>query len=91
METQQGPKHFAFVVPSPITNIDSKFRGAWVAQSVKHPTSAQVMISQFTSSSAASGSVLTAWSLEPASDSVCPSLFVPLLLALRLSLSLSQK
>ena len=29
--------------------------GAWVAQSVKHPTWAQVMISQFVSSSPASG------------------------------------
>ena len=47
---------------------------AWVAQSVKRPTSAQVMISQFVSSSPASGSVLTAQSLEPASDSVSPSL-----------------
>ena len=43
-------------------------RGTWVAQSVKHPTLAQVMISRFVSSSPASGSVLTARSLEPASD-----------------------
>ena len=50
------------------------FRGAWVAQLVGRPTSAQVMISQFVSSSAASGSVLTAQSLEPVSDSVSPSL-----------------
>ena len=50
--------------------------GAWVAQSVKHPTSAQVMISQSMSSSPASGSVLTAQSLEPASVSVSPSLSV---------------
>ena len=49
-------------------------RGAWVAQSVEHPTSAQVMISQFMSSSPTSGSVLTAQNLEPASDSVSPSL-----------------
>ena len=35
-------------------------RGAWVAQSVKRLTSAQVMISQFMSLSPASGSVLTA-------------------------------
>ena len=34
-------------------------RGAWVAQSVKWPTSAQVMISGSMSSSPASGSVLT--------------------------------
>ena len=48
--------------------------GAWVAQSVKHLTSAQVMISQSVSSSPASGSVLKAQRLEPASDSVSPSL-----------------
>ena len=53
------------------------FRGAWVAQSVKRPTLAQVMISQFVGSSPASGSVLTAWSLEPAYDSVSPSLSLP--------------
>ena len=46
----------------------------WVAQSVKHQTSAQVMISQSVSSSPKSGSVLTAQSLEPASDSVSLSL-----------------
>ena len=48
--------------------------GAWVAQSVEWPTSAQVMISRSMSSSPASGSVLTAQSLEPVSDSVSPSL-----------------
>ena len=52
----------------------------WVAQSVKHLTSAQVMNLQFVGSSPASGSVLTAQSLEPASDSVflspLPSLFL---------------
>ena len=48
--------------------------GAWVAQSVKQPTSAQVMISWSVSSGPASGSVLTARSLEPVSDSVSPSL-----------------
>ena len=47
--------------------------GAWVAQSVKRPTSAQVMISLLMSSSPASGSVLTAQSLEPALDAVSPS------------------
>ena len=45
-----------------------------MAQSVKHLTSAQVMISLFVGSSPASGSVLIAQSLEPASDSVSPSL-----------------
>ena len=42
----------------------SKYRGAWVAQSVERPTSVQVVISQFVGSSPASGSVLTACS-EP--------------------------
>uniref|UniRef100_A0A8C8X0E0 Grh/CP2 DB domain-containing protein n=1 Tax=Panthera leo TaxID=9689 RepID=A0A8C8X0E0_PANLE len=41
-----------------------------VAQSVERPTSAQVMISHSVSSNPASGSVLTAQSLEPVSDSV---------------------
>ena len=58
--------------------------GAWVA---RHLTSAQVVISQFLSSSPMSGSVLTAQSLEPASDSVSRSLSVPPLLMLCLSLS----
>ena len=48
--------------------------GAWVAQLVERPTSAQVMISQFVSSSPVLGSVLTAQSLEPASDAASPSL-----------------
>ena len=52
--------------------------GAWVAQSVKRPTSAQVLISQSLSSSPVSGSVLTAQSLEPVSDSVSPSVSLPL-------------
>ena len=64
-------------------------RGAWVAQSVERPTSAQVMILQLVSSSPVSGSVLTARSLEPASDSVSPSLSAPSS-AHTLSLSLSQ-
>ena len=59
--------------------------GAWVAQSAKCPTSAQVTISQFMGSSPASGSVLTAQSLEPVSDSVSPSFSAPPLLALCLS------
>ena len=48
-----------------------------MAQSVKRLTLAQVMISRFVSSSPASGSVLTAQSLEPASDSVSPSVSDP--------------
>ena len=59
--------------------------GTWVAQSVKCLTSAQVMISQSVSSSPASGSVLTAQSLEPALDSVSPSLSATPLLMLGLS------
>ena len=52
-------------------------RGAWVAQSVKRPTTAQVMISWSVSSSPELGSVLTAQNQEPALDSVSPSLSAP--------------
>ena len=45
-----------------------------MAQSVKWPTSAQVMISWLVGSIPALGSMLTAHSLEPALDSVSPSL-----------------
>ena len=65
------------------------FWGAWVAQSVERPTSAQVTILRSASSSPASGSGLMAQSLEPASDSVSPSLSAPL--PFMLCLSLSQK
>ena len=65
-------------------------RGAWVAQSVERLTLAQVMISQLVSSSPTSGSVLTAWSLEPASNSASPSLSAPPLPVLCLSLSLKN-
>ena len=51
--------------------------GAWVAQSVGRPTSAQVKILRSVSWSPTSGSVLTAQSLEPVSDSVSPSLSDP--------------
>ena len=51
-----------------------RLEGAWVAQSVKRPTSAQVTISRSVSSSPAPASVLTAQSLEPVWDSVSPSL-----------------
>ena len=64
--------------PSHLTampHLQNTARGAWVAQSVKHLTSAQVMISRIVSLSPASGSVLTAHSLDPASDSVSPSLY----------------
>ena len=61
--------------------------GAWVAWSVKRPTSAQVMISRSVSSSPVSGSVLTTQSLESVSDSVSPSLSAPPLFILCLSVS----
>ena len=48
-----------------------------MAQSVKYPTLAQVVILQSVGSSPTSGSVLTAQSLEPAADSVSPSLSDP--------------
>ena len=44
-----------------------------MAQLVGHPTLAQVIMSRFVSSSPTSGSVLTVQTLEPASDSVSPS------------------
>ena len=65
--------------------------GARVAQSVERPTSAQVMISQLVCSSPASGSVLTAQSLEPALNSVSPSLSLPLPYSHCLSLPLKNK
>ena len=58
---------------------------------VRRLTSAQVMISPFVSSSPASGSALTTQSLEPASDSVSPSLSAPPQLTLSLSLSKINK
>ena len=66
-------------------------RGAGVAQPVGRPTSAQVMIFQSVSSSPTSSSVLTSQSLEPASDSVSPSLSAPPPLMLCLSLSVKNK
>ena len=62
-----------------------------MAQSISRLTSAQVMISWFTSSSPVSGSVLTARSPEPASDFVSPSLSAPPPLVPYLSLSFSLK
>ena len=64
--------------------------GVWVAQSVEHPTSTQVMISCLVGSSPAWGSVLTAGSLEPVLDSASPSLAVRPLLMLCFSLSLKK-
>ena len=65
--------------------LKKNFRDTWVAQSVEHLTSAQVMVSRFVGSSPVLGSVLTAQGLEPASDSTYPSLSVPSLLTLCLS------
>ena len=62
-----------------------------MAQLVKRLTLAQVVILQLMSSSPASGSVLTAQSLEPASDSVSPFLSDPVPLLLCLSLSLKNQ
>ena len=45
------------------TNQQKTLWGSWVAQSVKHQTLAQVMISQLMSSSPTAGPVLTAQSL----------------------------
>ena len=59
--------------------------------SVKQPTSAQVIILQFVSSSPMSGYVLTAQSLAPASGSLSPSLSASPPLVLCLSLSLKNK
>ena len=64
--------------------------GTWVAQSAERPTSARVMISWFGSLGPASGSVLTAQSLEPAWDSVSPSLSVHPLFPLCVSISLKK-
>ena len=63
-----------------------------MAQSFKRPTSAQVMISWSVSLSPVSGSMLTAQSLEPVSDSVSPSLSdPPAVHALSLSVSKINK
>ena len=56
-----------------------------MAQSVEHPTLAQVMTSQFVSLNPVWGSVLTAQSLDPALD------ILSLSLSLSLCLSLSKK
>ena len=76
---------------SSVTRNKGKNGVIWVTQSVKCPASAQVMISWFVGSSPTSGSVLTAQSLEPAWDSVSPSLSPPSLLMCCLFLSLKNK
>ena len=72
-----------------ISSLNTAPWGAWMVQSVKHLTSAQVMISWFVGSSPVSGSVLTGQSLEPALDSVSLSLFLSLCLSTAYTLSLS--
>ena len=62
-----------------------------MALSVKRPTSAQVLTSQFVGLSPVLGSVLTAQSLEPASDSVTPPLSAPPMLILCPALSIINK
>ena len=57
-----------------------------MAQALKRPAPAQVMISRFVGSSSVSGSVLMAQSLEPASEAGSPSLSAPPLLVLSFSL-----
>ena len=66
-------------------------RATGVAQSVKHLTLAEVTISWFVGSSPTLGSVLAAESLEPASDSLSPSLSLPFPHPCSVSLSLSHK
>ena len=61
-----------------------------MAHSVKRPASVQAMISRSVGSSSASGAVLTAQSLEPASDSVSPSLSLLLPHSCSVSLCLSE-
>ena len=67
---RDGDKHTGFFKRAEETSS----WGTWGAQSVKGPTLAQVMISCFVSLCPVLGSVLTAQSLEPASDSVSLSL-----------------
>ena len=66
-------------------------RGAWVAQLVERLTLAQVMISRFVGLSPTLGSVLADYSLDPAWDSVSPSVSAPPQLILCLSLCLKNK
>ena len=65
--------------------------GAWVAQLVERPTLAQVMILRTVGSRPASSSALTAQSMKPDSDSVSPSLSLPLPSSHSLFLSLKNK
>ena len=64
--------------------------GTWLVQLVVRLTSAQVMISRLVGSGREWGSVLAAQNLEPASESVSPSLSLPLPHLQSASLSLSK-
>ena len=76
----------------PFVNIRRRqMRGAWAAKLVKHLTSAQFVISWFMSSSPTLGSVLTAQILDPALDSVFPSLSTPSPLTHCVSVSQDRK
>ena len=82
-KTMRSEEHSAWYIVALTKHF---LRGAWVAQSVKRPASAQVMISPLVDSSPSLVSVLmTAQNLESALDfvslSLCPSpAFVPSLL-----------
>ena len=65
--------------------------GTWGTQSVERPTSAQVMIPRLVSSSPTSDLGLTAQNLEPGSDSVSPSLSLPLACSHSVSLFLKNE
>ena len=87
---RQSLNYFAWGIRGGLSEVRQKINkkeNIWdtrMAQSVKHPSAAQVMISWFVSSNPRLGSVLTAQSLEPASDSVFPSLPAPPLLVFSL-------
>ena len=78
------------IITAPVRMPDTQ---GHLAGSVGRQTLAQVMISQFMGSSLVLGSALTAQSLELASDSLSPSLSLPLprLCARSLMLSLKNK
>ena len=91
MENFRGPNSFYCNLEKKMHLRNKNYQGAWVVQSVEHLSLAQVTISWFMSMSPTSVSVLTAWSLGPAWDSVSPSLSAPPPLELCLSLSLCLK
>ena len=86
-------KYFFLMIRRPPRSTQAKtlfpYTTLFRSQSVKRPTSAQVTILRSVSLSPASGSGLMAQSLEPASDSVYPSLSAPP--PFMICLSLSQK